>query len=204
MHEQVKVVTHAVCGAGSVPGRCLAGFATLLIGVACLAGASIVAGLFGPVAASVIAAERLLCAARSHSAKAAAGWTGIAFGWVAAASCMVHAPWGGVLPLQWLVVTIVVLSALFRVWTVLAASTSQRSASYSLIAAGVVSQLATLFVGTAAPLSRVAAVAAIELVLIGTIRLLQAGSPREPVARAPAAPSNLRTRNDGGAVGEFA
>jgi hypothetical protein len=204
MHEQVDVVAHTVCGTGSVPGRCLAALATLSIGVACLAGASIVAGLFGPVAAAVIAAERLLCAARSHSAKAATGWTGIAFGWVAAASCMVHAPWAGVLPLQWLVVTIVVLSALFRVRTVVGASALQRSATYSLIAAGVVSQLATLFVGTAGPLSRVAAVAAIELVLIGSVRLLEARSPRDTVARAPAAPSNLRALNDGSAVGEFA
>jgi hypothetical protein len=43
---------------------------------------------------------------------------------------------------------------------------------------GVVAQLATLFGATAAPLARVAAVVAIELIVIGVVRLVQAGGYR--------------------------
>jgi len=141
--------------------------------------AFVVPGLFGAVAAAVVAAERLLCAARSSSTRAAALWTCIGFGWIAVASCMLHAPLVSVSVLQWLVVLLVVSSAVCRLWTRLAASGSEWvPAALWVAAAGVVAQLATLVGATAAPLARVAAVVAIELVLIGLVRLLQAGGSR--------------------------
>jgi hypothetical protein len=58
---------------------------------------------------------------------------------------------------------------------------------------GVAAQLATLFGATAAPLARVAAVVAIELIVIGVVRLLQAGGYRheagDSVAHAVPRPS---------------
>ena len=182
MQERFDVATRAICGPESGAGACLAGVATLLLGGVCLADAFVVPGLFGPLAASVLAAERLLCAARSSSTRAAAVWTGIAFGWIAVASCMLHAPLVSVGLLQWLVVLIIASSAISRVWTRLVASPTEHLAiSFGFVAAAVVAQLAMLFGGTAAPLARVAAVAAMELVLIGVIRLLQThGSGRKP------------------------
>jgi hypothetical protein len=108
MREHFDVATRAVCGNGALPRACLAGVVTLLLGGACLAYAFIVPGLFGPVAAAVVAAERLLCAACSST--------------------------------------------------------------------------------TAAPLARGAAVVAIELMVIGVVRLLQAGSYRHGDSVTHAAP----------------
>ena len=199
MREHFDVATRALCGAGAIPGACLAGVVTLLLGGACLAYAFVVPGLFGPVAAAVVAAERLLCAARSSSTKAAAVWICVAFGWIVVASCMLHAPLVSVRLLPWLVVLLVVSSAVYRLWTRLAASSSEWAPSALWVAAaGVVAQLATLFGATAAPLARVAAVVAIELVVIGVVRLLQAGryrhgahDPVTPTAPRLVAPANL-------------
>jgi hypothetical protein len=179
MQDRFDVATRAMCGAGALPGACLAGVVTLLLGGVCLADAFVVPGLFGPVAAAVVAAERLLCAARSSSTRAAAVWTCVAFGWIAVASCMLHTPLVSVRLLQWLVVLLIVSSAVWRLWTRLVASTSESApVAIWVIAAGVVAQLAMLFGATAAPLVRVAAAVAIELVLIGVVRLLQAGRSR--------------------------
>jgi hypothetical protein len=107
------VAARATGSGGGLPGRRLAGAAILLLGGVCLADAFVIPGLFGPVAAAVVVAERLLCAARSSSAKVAAFWACIAFGWFAVASCMLLAPLVSV-RLQWLVVLLVVSSALCR------------------------------------------------------------------------------------------
>jgi hypothetical protein len=152
---------------------------TLLLGGACLAYAFVVPGLFGAVAAAVVAAERLLCASRSATIKAAITWTCVAFGWIAVASSMLHAPLVSVRLLQWLVVLLIVSSVVGRLWTRLAASSLEWAPSGICVACvGVVAQLATLFGATAAPLARVAAVVAIELIAIGVVRLLQAGRHR--------------------------
>ena len=92
MREHSDVATRALCGAGAVSGACLAGVVTLLLGGACLAYAFVVPGLFGAVAAAVVAAERLLCAARSSTTKAAVIWTCVAFGWIVVASSTLYAP----------------------------------------------------------------------------------------------------------------
>jgi len=179
MQEHFDVSTRAACGAGAISGACLAGVVTLLLGGACLAYAFVVPGLFGAVAAAVVAAERLLCAARSSTTKAAVTWTCVAFGWIVIASAMLHAPLVSVHLLQWLVVLLVVSSVAGRLWTRLAASSLEWAPSGICVACvGVVAQLATLFGATAAPLARVAAVVAIELIVIGVVRLLQAGRYR--------------------------
>jgi hypothetical protein len=179
MRERFDVATRALCGAGALPGACLAGVVTLLLGGVCWAYAFVVPGLFGPVAAAVVAAERLLCAARSSSTRAAAVWTCVAFGWIAVTACMLHAPLVSVRLLQWLVVLLVVSSAVCRLRTKLVASPSESvPVSIWFVAAGVMAQLATLFGATPAPLARVAAAVAIELVLIGVVRLLQAARSR--------------------------
>ena len=179
MRKHSDVATRAPCGAGAVSGACLAGVVTLLLGGACLAYAFVVPGLFGAVAAGVVAAERLLCAARSSTTKAAVTWTCVAFGWIAVASSMLHAPLVSVRLLQWLVVLLIVSSVAGRLWTRLAASSLEWAPSGICVACvGVVAQLATLFGATAAPLARVAAVVAIELIVIGVVRLLQAGGYR--------------------------
>ena len=179
MREHFDLATRAACGAGAISGACLAGVVTLLLGGACLAYAFVVPGLFGAVAAAVVAAERLLCAARSSTTKAAVAWTCVAFGWIAVASSMLHAPLVSVRLLQWLVVLLIVSSVAGRLWTRPAASSLEWAPSGICVACmGVVAQLATLFGATAAPLARVAAVVAIELIVIGVVRLLQAGRYR--------------------------
>jgi hypothetical protein len=173
--ERLEGATEAICGPGSVPGACLAGMATLLLGAVCLADAFVAPGLFGPLAAAVIAAERLLCAVRSSSTRTAMAWTGIALCWLALATCMVHTPLISMRLLQWLLVAIIASSTMCRLWTRIAAP-SPRSAigSIGLIAVSILAQLAMLFGGTASSFARVAAAAAIELVLIGALRLLEA------------------------------
>jgi hypothetical protein len=152
---------------------------TLLLGAACLAYAFIVPGLFGAVAAAVVAAQRLLCAARSSTTKAALSWTCVAFGWIVVASSTLHAPLVSVRLLQWLVVVLVVSSVAGRLWARPAASSLEGATSGVWVACvGAVAQMATLFGPTAAPLARVAAVVAIELIVIGLVRLLQAGGYR--------------------------
>lgn len=178
MRGRFDVATRALCGALVLPGACLAGVVTLLLGGVCWANAFIVPGLFGSVAAVVVAAERLLCAARSSSTRAAAVWTGVAFGWIAVAACMLHAPLISARELRWLVALLVVSSFVYRLWTRLKASASEPAPATIWLAA-VVAQLATLFGVTAAPLAPVAAAVAIELVLIGVVRLLEAGSHRD-------------------------
>jgi hypothetical protein len=178
MREHSDVATRALCGAGAVSGACLAGVVTLLLGGACLAYAFVVPGLFGAVAAAVVAAERLLCAARSSTTKAAVMWTCVAFGWIVVASSMLHAPLISV-RLPWLVVLLVVSSVAGRLWTRLAAPSLEWAPSGLWVSCvGAVAQLATLFGATAAPLARVAAVVAIELIVIGVVRLLQVGRYR--------------------------
>jgi hypothetical protein len=202
MREHFDVATRAPCGTGAVSGACLAGVVTLLLGGACLAYAFVVPGLFGAVAAAVVAAERLLCAARSSTTKAAVTWTCVAFGWIVFASSMLHAPLVSVRLLQWLVVLLVVASVAGRLWTRVAASSLEWAPSGLCVACvGVVAQLATLFGATAAPLARVAAVVAIELIVIGVVRLLQAGGYRheagDAVAHAvprPSATANVTPR----------
>jgi hypothetical protein len=193
--ERFDVATHAICGPGSDRCACLAGMATLLLGAICLADAFVAPGLFGPLAASVLAAERLLCAVRSSSTRTAVVWIGIALGWMAVASCMLHTPLVSIRLLQWLVVLIVASSAVCRLWTSSPASAAVRAPSAIGVVA-VLAQLATLFGGTGAPLARVAAAVAIELVLIGVVRLLEAGASRRGghVSVAPAAPANLGAR----------
>jgi hypothetical protein len=152
---------------------------TLLLGGACLAYAFVVPGLFGAVAAAVVAAERLLCAARSSTTKAAVTWTCVAFGWIVVASSTLHAPLVSVHVLQWLVVLLVVASLAGRLWTRLAASSLEWAPSGLWVACvGAVAQVATLLGALAAPLARVAAVVSIELIVIGAVRLLQAGRYR--------------------------
>ena len=149
MQDHFDVATRARCGAGAISGACLAGMVTLLLGGACLAYAFVAPGLFGAVAAAVVAAERLLCAARSSTTKAAVTWTGVAFGWIVFASCMLHAPLVSVRLLQWLVVLLVVSSVAGRLWTRLAASSLEWAPSGLCVACvGVVAQLATLFGAT--------------------------------------------------------
>ena len=109
-HEGLDGATEAICGPGSVPGACLAGIATLLLGAVCLADAFVAPGLFGPLAAAVIAAERLLCAVRSSSTRVAVAWTGIALCWFAVAACMVHTPLVSPRLLQWLLVSVIASS----------------------------------------------------------------------------------------------
>jgi hypothetical protein len=158
-----------LCGAGSATGACLAGIVTLILGTVCLADAFVVPGLFGPVAATVIATERFLCAARSSSSRTAIVWTGIAIGWIAVAACMLHTPSLSGSLLQWLVILPIVASAACRAVSM----AESPPAAIWVIAAGIVAQLAMLFGAAAAPLARVAAAVAIELVLIGLVRLLQ-------------------------------
>ncbi|MEO8187093.1 MAG: hypothetical protein ABI580_06985 [Burkholderiaceae bacterium] len=185
MREHFDVATRALCGAGAVPGACLAGVVTLLLGGACFAYAFVVPGLFGAVAAAVVAAERLLCAARSSTTKAAVGWTCVAFGWIVVASSMLHSPLVSVRLLQWMVVLLVVSSVARRLWARLEASGPEWAPSgLWVVCAGVVAQLAMLFGATAAPLARIAAVAAIELIVIGGISLLQAGGYRHEASDA--------------------
>jgi hypothetical protein len=163
-----------MCGSGVLPGACLAGAVTLLLGGVCLADAFVVPGLFGPVAAAVVAADRMLCAARSSSAKEAAFWTCIAFGWIAVALCMLHAPLVSVRLLQWLVVLLVVSSAVCALSTRPVASTSEPAPMWIwFVVAGVVAELAVLFAMTAAPLARIAVAVAIELMMVGVVTLLQ-------------------------------
>jgi hypothetical protein len=153
---------------------------TLLLGGACLTYAFVVPGLFGAVGAAVVAAERLVCAARSSTTKAAVTWTCVAFGWIVVASSTLHAPLVSMRLLQWLVILLVVSSVAGRVWTRLAASRLEWAPSGLWVASiAAVAQLATLFGATAAPLARVAAVVAIELIVIGVVRLLQVGRYRD-------------------------
>jgi hypothetical protein len=181
MQERIEVAAGAMCGGGALPGACLAGAVTLLLGGVCLADAFVVPSLFGSVAAAVVVAERMLCAARSSSAKEAAFWTCIAFGWIAVASCMLHAPLVSVRLLQWLVVVLVVSSAVCRLSTRPVASTSEPAPMWIwFVVAGVAAELAVLFGVTVAPLARIAAAVAIELMMIGVVTLLQAArAPRD-------------------------
>jgi hypothetical protein len=177
--EVADVATRSLFGACAVPGACLAGVVTLLLGGVCLAGAFVVPCLFGPVAAAVIAAERLLCAARSYSTRLAAVWTVVAGGWIALASWMLHTPSVSAPSLQWLILLLIGSSTVCRLWARWGASPSESPpVAIWVVAAAVVAQLATVFGVTMAPLSRVAAAVAIELVLIGILRLLQADRSR--------------------------
>src|SRR5450759_723452 len=179
MREHSDVATRALCGAGAVSGACLAGVVTLLLGGACLVYAFVVPGLFGAICAAVVAAERLLCAAQSSTTKAAVIWTCVAFGWIVVASSTLHAPLVSVSLLQWLVVLLIVSSVAGRLWARLAAPSLEWAPSGLWVSCvGSVAQLATLFGATAAPLARVAAVVAIELIVIGVVRLLQVGRYR--------------------------
>ena len=167
-------VVDAMRRAGVAPGACLAAIATLLLGLICAVDALLVPGLFGPVAAAVVAAERLLCAARSSSKRAAMIWTGIAFAWIAVAWAMLHTPTVSGPLLQWLVVVPIAASTACR----LGSMSRSRTAVVWVIALGVMAQLAMLFGAASPPLFRVAAVVAFELVLIGVIGLLQAARPQ--------------------------
>jgi hypothetical protein len=192
MQERIDVAARAMCGSGVLPGACLAGAVTLLLGGVCLADAFVVPGLFGPVAAAVVAADRMLCATRSSSAKEAAFWTCIAFGWIAVALCMLHAPLVSVRLLQWLIVLLVVSSAVCTLSTRAVASASEPVPMWIrlVVAGGVVAELAVLFAVTAAPLARIAAAVAIELMMIGVVTLLEATrAPRDDLA--PHAASRL-------------
>ena len=179
MREQFDVATRALFGACAVLGACLAGLVTLVLGGVCLADAFVVPGLFGPVAATVIAAERLLCAARSSSTRASAVWTGIAGGWIAFASSMLHTPLVSAPSLQWMIVLLIGSSTVCRLWARWMVSPSESApTAIWVVASGVGAQLAMLYGATTAPLSRIAAAVAIELVLIGILRLLQAERSR--------------------------
>ena len=180
MSERVVDAMHRACGAGVAPGACLAAIATLLLGVICVVDAVLLPSLFGPVAAAVVAAERLLCAARSSSREAAMIWTGIAFAWIAVAWAMLHTPMVSGPVLQWLVVVPIAASTACR----LGSMSRSRTAVVWLIAAGVMAQLAMLFGAASPPLFRVAAVVAFELVLIGVVSLLQAARPQTSVQKA--------------------
>lgn len=189
MRERFDVTTREVYGPGAAPGACFAGMATLLLGAACVADAFTIPGLFGPMAAAVVAAERLLCAANSSSARAAV-WTCVAFGWIAVASCMLHAPLVSASLLSCLVGLLIVSSTVCRIWTRMAAPPSDWATSAPWVCAGVVTQFAMLFGTTAASPVRIAAAVAMELVLIGVIRVLDAVAPRRrSVASAANAPS---------------
>jgi hypothetical protein len=196
MRARLDVAVHALFGACAVPGECLAVAATLLLGAVCLAGAFVVPCLFGPVAAAVIATERLLCAARTSSTNAALVWAGVACGWIAAAAYMLHTPWVSLAWLQWVVVLLIASSAVCRLWATLEASSSESApAAIWVIGSGVVVQAVMLFHATSAPFSRVAAAVAIELVLIGVLRLLQAARSRRDAhdsARLAAAHASAR------------
>jgi hypothetical protein len=192
MQERSGFSPRAVFETCAVPGACLAGIVTVLLGGVCLADAFVVPCLFGPMAAVVIASDRLLCAARSSATGAAAVWTGVAFGWIAVASCMLHTPLISVSSLQWLVVIVIGSSAVCRLWARLVVSASEltpgKIAAVCVTAVGVAAELATLFGAAGAPLARVAAAIAIELVLIGTLRLVQVRrSRRDPGDSVPRA-----------------
>lgn len=181
MQERIEGGAAAGCGGNGLRGACLVGAVTLLLGGVCLADAFVVPSLFGSVAAAVVVAARVLCAARSASAKEAVFWTCIAFSWIAVASSMLHAPLVGVRLLQWVVVSLVVSSAVWRLSTKPVASSSEPAPMWSwFLVAGVVAEIAVLFGLTAPPLARIAATVAIELMMIGVVTLLQAArAPRD-------------------------
>jgi len=182
MQERSGFSTRAVFETCAVPGACLAGMVTVLLGSVCLAYAFVVPCLFGPVVAVVIASERLLCATRSSATGAVAVWTGIALGWIAVALCMLHTPLVDARSLQWLVAIVIGSSAVCRLWArvVVLPSESTPAAIVSIWVAvvGVMAEFAMLFGAAAVPLARVAAATAIELVLIGILRLSQAALSR--------------------------
>ena len=180
MSERIVDAMRRACGAGVAPGACLAAIATLLLGVVCMVDALLVPGLFGPVAAVVVAAERLLCAARSSSRAAALIWSGIAFAWIAVAWAMLHTPMVSGPLLQWLVVAPIAANTACR----LGSMPPSRTAVVWLIAAGFMAQLAMLFGAGSPPLFRVAAVAALELALTGVIGLLQVARPQTNAQKA--------------------
>lgn len=187
MQERLSDAVRGLCGAGVMPGACVAGIVTLSLGVICAVDAFVVPGLFGPVAAAVVAAERLLCAARSASGRSATVWTGIAFAWLGVTCAMLHTPMVSGQLLQWLVVLPIAASAACR----LGSLSGSRTAVVCVIAAGVTAQLAMLFGADAAPLARVAAAAAFELVLIGVVRLLQSARPTSVAQQLGAGPGQV-------------
>jgi hypothetical protein len=179
------VSTRGAYNARTVPAACIAGVATLLLGCVCMADAFVVPGLFGPVAAAVVATERLLCAARASSARAAGAWTAIAIGWIAVASCMLHVPWVGARALPWAVALLVVSGIALR-WRARRPASDTATVAMWVAAVGAASQLAILYAplfrallgAPAAPLVQIAAAASVELVLIGLVRLLDAACLR--------------------------
>jgi hypothetical protein len=195
MREHGGVTTRGVLGACGITARWFVGALTLVLGVACLTNAFVVPSLFGPVTAAVIACERLLCAARSTSARAGGVWSVVALGWVLVAACMLHAPVVSLASLRWLVVLLIAASALCRLWVHVASPRSvSASAGMWLLAIVIPVQLTMLFDGLSAPISRVAAAVAIELALIGVLSPLQAATSGRTTSHPP--PRPLREAGD--------
>lgn len=194
---RLSTAVRGLCGAGVMPGACVAGIVTLSLGVICAVDAFVVPGLFGPVAAVVVAAERLLCAARSASGRSATVWTGVAFAWLAVASAMLHTPMVSGQLLQWLVVLPIAASAACR----LGSLSGSRAAVLWVVAAGVTAQLAMLFGAASAPLARVAAAAAFELVLIGVVRLLHSARPASEAYKSGAGSAQIFSATPNRAAG---
>jgi hypothetical protein len=172
--------TREQLGTLGATSACLAGSLSLLLAGVCFADGMEVPSLFGSVAAAVIACERFLCAARSCPIKGMA-WTAIAFGWIALGVLLLHAPSIKADVLPWLVVLLIASSAACRIVRGSSAQAGVGTCAMWIIAAGVSLQLAmiqsaALFGVAPTMVARVAAVAAIELALIGVLSLFQAGA----------------------------
>lgn len=194
MHHRSNIPQAEISAAPVSSMACISGALTLFLGGVCLADALVAPGLFGPIAAAVVAAERLLCAARSPSPRIAVAWTGIALAWIAVAACTMHTLWMATQTLQMLVALAIAAGALARLWAD-ASTLERRAAATWVIAIGVACQLGILFGTSAAPIVRVAAAAAIELALAGLVRLVDAACLRRAIERSGLRPFESSPRD---------
>lgn len=142
---------------------------TIALGAFCAFAAFIAPVLFGPLVAFVIGTERLLCSAQSRNRGLAAAWALLAAGWFGSAACMVHTPLLGNASSDScaaMLAVLLTLNATVWTWSRISASVTWRY-EVALVWIGTISALGLLYSGPSSLVSRVAAAAAIALVLIG-------------------------------------
>ena len=122
--------------------------------------------LFGPMAAAVIATERLLRATRARDAGLIASWLAIALGWIALAACMLHSPLLSYVRLEAGLTMLVLASGACWAWSRSGEGTN-RHVDILPVAVGSALALVILYGGGDVTIARISAAASVALALIG-------------------------------------
>ena len=148
------------------PAGWLVGALTVALGAFGAFAAFAVPLLFGPMAAAVIATERLLRAARTRDGWLIASWLAIALGWIALATSMLHAPLLSYVRLEAGLIVLVLASGACWAWS-RAGEGTNRYVDILPVAVGSAVALGLLYGGGDMTMARIAAAVSVALALVG-------------------------------------